>query len=142
MGHLFSEWFTHTFPNMEWLLDLVLGIILFFFGPLPLFRKYKFFKKLIKTSGVIVSLGSGDRSYETYAKVRYSLNGKTYENWVDWIPSIIWKDEGKHIKVYIDPNDVNKVYVKQFRDSSTEVIVTVFFLLLIFVSVMLCYYTL
>ena len=127
------EWF-------DYLKAILFIPITFYFGPLSFFKRYKFFKKLIKTNGVIVSLYSGDRSYETYARVCYSLDGKTYENSVYWIPSVIWKDEGKHIKVYIDPNDVNKIYVKQFRDESFEValLCTVFFLLITFTFVMIC----
>lgn len=132
------ESLVNKFPNMEWPIIIFIMILGFFFGPLPLFRKYKFLKMAIKVEGIISSFYVGDRG-ETYAVIHYVFNKKTYQKSIEWYPSYTDK-EGKCIKVYINPNDNNQVQTRFFREELFLWIITISWLLPIFSFVMYTIY--
>ena len=89
---------------------LVYGI-LFWFGPLALFKKYRFFKQAILVKGII------SRTGRNWAEVCYFFDGHKQTTSIEYIPALFGKETGKQVTLAINPHNIHEICVKQFSAS-------------------------
>ncbi len=118
------KWLTEKFPFLEWIVYPTIYIVCFLCGPWALFQRYKFFRNAIVVEGIITATF---REYGgEFAEVEYIFDGKKLTSVVDWIASINGNDKGKHVKLMLNPQNIQEVQVRQFSAGLQIWVLTIF----------------